>query len=216
MMVRSSRRRLRIRLQCVRSSNRRTFCMRAQADGNGGVVSILNGVGFVRFDNCTVANIRVRALRREATRSAVHACERLALRGSAVHNCVVSVCVGVPLGSARRAHWFCRESLQMVAVARSRGVSYAGQWQRWAHGYLRHRHHRPRQRRRLDPHEHHGACALLEYPLSPRRTMAPVRLLRTADTPRSTARRVAASTRRTLPALPPRCAVLTAQRGAAG
>ncbi len=46
--------------------------------------------------------------------------------------------------------------------------------------------------------------------------MAPVRLLRTADAPRTTYTACAASTRRTLPAEPARCAVLTAPGGAAG
>jgi hypothetical protein len=63
--------------------------MRAQAVGGGGgygsVVAIRNGVGFVGFDNCTVAKIRVRALRRQATHSAV---QRSALRGSAVRDSV--------------------------------------------------------------------------------------------------------------------------------
>jgi hypothetical protein len=36
--------------------------MCAQASDDGGVVAIRNGVGFVEFGNCTVANIRVRAL----------------------------------------------------------------------------------------------------------------------------------------------------------
>jgi hypothetical protein len=51
------------------------------------------------------------------------------------------------------------------ALARAvRGVWYAGHWQRRARGYLLRL--RQCERRRLDPHEHNGACALLEYPVS--------------------------------------------------
>ena len=64
--------------------------MRAQAGGDGGVVAIRNGVGFVGFDNCTVANILVRALRCKATHPAVHACESSVMRD----NSVVSLCFG--------------------------------------------------------------------------------------------------------------------------
>jgi hypothetical protein len=46
------------------------------------------------------------------------------------------------------------------AAASFRGVWYAGQWLlRRARGYRGR--HRQRQRRRLDPREHNGACALL-------------------------------------------------------
>jgi hypothetical protein len=54
-----------------------------------------------------------------------------------------------------------------------RGVACAGQRLRRARGYLRHRQHRPHQRRRLDPHEHIGARALPSTLLSTRAPRLP-------------------------------------------
>ena len=99
--------------------------MCAQAGGDGGVVAIRNGVGFVGFDNCTVANIRVRALpaaaasqstlfrscKRASARLCVavlcatlwFVCASLAFRAQpATARCTVHG-VGVPLGTTRRA-----------------------------------------------------------------------------------------------------------------
>jgi hypothetical protein len=99
--------------------------MRAQAGGYGGVVAIRNGVGFVGFNNCTVANIRVRALpaaaawRSTSFRSCMRASARLCVAVLCATLCFVCASlafsaqpaavrctvrgVGVPLGTTRHA-----------------------------------------------------------------------------------------------------------------
>ncbi len=63
--------------------------MCAQAGGDGGVVAIRNGVGFVGFDNCTVTNIRVRALPAAAASQSISF--RSCMRASA-RLCVAVLC----------------------------------------------------------------------------------------------------------------------------
>jgi hypothetical protein len=244
MTVRSSRRRLRIRLRCVRSSNRRTFaCVRRpaataasspSATASSPSATALASSGSTTAPSPTSAYaLCPRQLRRAAPRSAVHACERSALCAAVLcatlwfRLCFARILctqpatvrctvhgVGVPLGTSRRAH--CRE---IGAGGRAppralRGVACAGQWRS-----RRAREHlrrlRQRQRRRLDPHEHSGARAL---PSTLSSTCAP-RLPSGGSTPhgpRSAARRGLR-----VPAVPFRryrlgALVLAAQWGTAG